>query len=261
MCRYKSRLDKRSGFWQVELTKRAQDLSVFVAPSGHVFKWKVMPFGLANAPVTFQHLMNQGLQRMKQKATVQDLLKREGVTEAYINDVIPGANTVEDHLKLMEDFLRTCGECHTKVKLSKCEFMKESLECFSFELSWRWWSPMKDKVAPILQAKIRDDKTRGVKDILSFLGACNSYRKHVPSFTYSSKLLTDLTKKDKKWHPGEEEAKQFRELKDKLGNIGMLGTPNSEGEFLVITAASLVRAGGTLFQWQKFLEVVACTVP
>ena len=75
--------------------------------------------------------------------------------------------------------------------------------------------------------------TPGIKDIRSFLGACKFYRRHVPNFTYSSHLLTDLTKKDKKCHWGEEEAKQFQELKEKLGNIGMLGTPNSEGEFMV----------------------------
>ena len=48
-CPSKSKLEKRSGFWQVKLTKRAEDLSAFVAPNGQVFKWKVMPFGLANA--------------------------------------------------------------------------------------------------------------------------------------------------------------------------------------------------------------------
>ena len=159
-----------------------------------------MPFSLANAPATFQELMNQGLQRMKRKATVQNLLKRGAVIEPYIDDVLLGADTVEDHLKLVEDFLRTCDECHTKVRLSKCEFMKESLEYLGFEVAWRWWRPVKDKVAPILQATIRDDKTQGVKDYRSCFGACNFYRRHVPNFTYSRHLLTDLTKKDKKWH-------------------------------------------------------------
>ena len=73
-CRLKSNLDKRSGFWQVELIKRAQDLSAFIALNGQVFKWKVMPFGLTNAPATFQDLMNQVVARMKLKSTVQALL-------------------------------------------------------------------------------------------------------------------------------------------------------------------------------------------
>ena len=119
---------------------------------------------------------------------------------------------------------------------------------------------MKDKVGTILQATIRHNKTRGVQDICSFLGACNFYRRHVPNFRYSSHLLTDRTRKNKKWHWGEEEAKQFQELKEKLGNVGMLGTCNSEGELLVITDPSLVGGRGTLFQWQKVPDLVLCTV-
>ena len=133
-CRYKSKLDKRSGFWQVELTKRAQDLSAFVAPNGQLFKWKDVPSCLANAPATSQELINQVLQHMKRKATGQDLLKRRAVTKAYIADVLLSADTVEDLLKVVENFLRTCDVCHTRVKLSKCEFMKESPEVFGFEV-------------------------------------------------------------------------------------------------------------------------------
>ena len=50
-CHYKTKMDKRSGFWQVDLTPNAQGLLAFITPQGRVFKWKVMPFGVANAPV------------------------------------------------------------------------------------------------------------------------------------------------------------------------------------------------------------------
>ena len=101
-----------------------------------------------------------------------------------------------------------------------------------------------------------DDKTRGVKDIPSFAGACNFFRRCVPNFTHSSHLLRDLRKKVKKWHWGEEKAKQFQELKEKLENIGMLETPDSEGEFVVITNGyhQLVDCGGTLFNGRNSLS-------
>ena len=66
-CRYKSKMDKRSGFWQVDLTPNAQDLLAFITPQGRVFKWKVMPFGVANAPALFQELMNKILSILLQK--------------------------------------------------------------------------------------------------------------------------------------------------------------------------------------------------
>ena len=58
-CRYKTKMDKRSGFSQVHLTAAAQELLAFITPKGRVFKWKVMPFGLANVPALFQEMMNK----------------------------------------------------------------------------------------------------------------------------------------------------------------------------------------------------------
>ena len=81
----------------------------------------------------------------------------------------------------MEEFLRTCEEYNTRVKLEKCEFMQEEIEYLGFQVRWRWWRPMNENVAPILKASIRDDKTRGVKDIRAFLGFCNFYGRHIPS--------------------------------------------------------------------------------
>ena len=250
-CRFKSKLDKLSGFWQVELTKRAQDLSAFDAPNGQVFKWKVMPFGLTNAPATFQELMNQVVARMKLKPTVQALLKKGAVIEVYIDDVLLGTDDADDHLRLVEEFLRTCEECNTRVKLEKSEFMQEEIEYLGFQVGWRWWRPVKEKVAPILKASIRDDKTRGVKDIRAFLGSCNFYRRHIPTFTYSSHLLTDLTKKNVPWKWTPEHEAQFQEIKEKLSSLRLLGTPAPDGEFVVITDASPVGGGGTLLQWQR----------
>ena len=58
-CRYKTKMDKCSGFWQVGQTAAAQELLAFITPKGRVFKWKVVPFGVANAPALFQELMNK----------------------------------------------------------------------------------------------------------------------------------------------------------------------------------------------------------
>ena len=58
-CRNKTKMDKRSGFGQVDLTFNAQELLAFITPQVRVFKWKVMPFGVANAAALFQELMNK----------------------------------------------------------------------------------------------------------------------------------------------------------------------------------------------------------
>ena len=175
----------------------------------------------------------------------------------YIDDVLLGTDDADDHLRLVEEFLRTSEECNTRVKLEKCEFMQEKIEYLGFQVGWRWWRPVKEKVAPILKASICDDKTRGVKDIRAFLGSCNFYRRHIPTFTYSSHLLTDLTKKTVPWKWTPEHEAQFQEIKEKLSSLRLLGTPEPDGEFLVITDASLVGGGGTLLQWQRITGAAA----
>ena len=120
------------------MTKRADDLSVFVAPRGQFFNSKVWPSGLAHAPATFQDHMNQVLQGVKQKTTVQELLTRGAFIEGYVDDLLLRAGTVEAHVRLVEECLRTCDEAHTKIKVSKCEFMEESRKYLGFEVSWRW---------------------------------------------------------------------------------------------------------------------------
>ena len=71
-CRYKTKMDKRSGFWQVDVTAAAQELLAFITPKGRVFKWKVMPFGVANAPALFQEVMNKILYILRRRPLLQE---------------------------------------------------------------------------------------------------------------------------------------------------------------------------------------------
>ena len=70
-CRYKTKMNKCSGLWQVDLTAAAQELLSFVTPKGRVFKWKVMPFGVASAPALFQELMNKILYILRRRPLVR----------------------------------------------------------------------------------------------------------------------------------------------------------------------------------------------
>ena len=103
-CRYKEEIDKRSGFWQVDLTPNAQELLAFITPQGRVFKPKVMPFGVANAPALFQELMNKILFIVRRKPVVQQLISRGAQMEAHIDDPCLGINTKQDHLILLREF-------------------------------------------------------------------------------------------------------------------------------------------------------------
>ena len=73
-CRYKTKMDKRSGFSHVDLTPNVRELLAFITPQERVFKRKVMPFGVANAPAPFQGLMNKILSILRRRPVVQELI-------------------------------------------------------------------------------------------------------------------------------------------------------------------------------------------
>ena len=244
-CRYKTKMDKRSGFWQVDLTAAAQELLAFITPKGRVFKWKVMPFGVANAPALFQELMNKILYILRRRPLVQELISRGAEMEAHIDDVSLGTNTKEDHVLLLREFFTVCQENHLRIKLEKCEFMKEEMEYLGFDVGYGWWKPAASKMQPLQDMQIRDDPKKGLHDVRSFVGACNFYRRHIHNFTYSSAPLTDLIKKTTPWRWTSREEECFQELKKKIASSNCLGMPRPEGEIVVITDASDV--GGVWF--------------
>ena len=79
----------------MDLTPNGQQLLAFITPQRRVFEWKVMPFGVANAPALFQELMNKILSILCRRAGVQELISRGAQMEAHIDDVCLGTNTQE----------------------------------------------------------------------------------------------------------------------------------------------------------------------
>ena len=116
-CRYKTKMDNRSGFWQVDPITAAQELLAFISPEGRVFKWKVMPFGVANAPALFQELMKKILYILRRTPLVQELISRGAEMQAHIDDVNLGTNTQEDDVLLFREFFIVCQEEHLRIKL------------------------------------------------------------------------------------------------------------------------------------------------
>ena len=84
-------------------TRAAHNLLAFVTPKGRVFRWKAMPFCVANAPALFQETINEILYVLRCRPLVQELLSRGARMEAHINDVSLGTNTQQDHILLLQE--------------------------------------------------------------------------------------------------------------------------------------------------------------
>ena len=210
-----------------------------------------MPFGVANAPASFQQLMNKILSILSRRPVVQELISLGAQMEAHTDDVCLGTNTQEGHLPLFGEFFAVCQENHPGLRLEKCEFMQETMQYLGFDIGYRWWTPAASKAKPLMDAKVRhEDQKKGLHDVRSFIGACNFYRRHNKHLTYTSAILTDLIKKTTTWRSGLQEQQAFDELKDKVANAKCLAVTRAQRDIILVTGASNVGGGGTLFQWQ-----------
>ena len=123
--------------------------------------------------------------------------------EAHINGVFLGANTQEYHLILLGEVFAVCQENQPKLKLERCEFMRETMQYLGFYIGYGWWTRAASKATPLMDAQVRhEDPKRGLHDVRSFIGACNFYRSHIKNFTYTSAILTDLIRKITTWRWG-----------------------------------------------------------
>ena len=215
-------MDQCSGFSQVDLTAAAQELLAFTTPKGPVFKWKVMPFGVANAPALFQELMNKILYTLRRRPLVQELISRGAEMEAHIDDVSLDTNSQKDHVLLLREFSIVCQENHPRIKLEISESMKEEMEYLGFDAGYGWWKPAASKMQPVQDMQIWNDPKKGLHDVRSIVGACNFLRRHINNFTDSSAPLTDLIKKTTPWKWTAREEGCFQWLKKKIASSSCL---------------------------------------
>ena len=167
--------------------------------------------------------MNKILYILRRRPLVQELVSRGAEMEAHIDDVRLGTNTQEDHILLLQQFFTVCQENHLRIKLEKCEFMREEIEYLGFDVGCGWWKPAASKMQPLQDMQIRDDPKKGLHDVRSFIGACNFYRCHIHNFTYSSAPLTDLIKKTEPWRWTDKEEACFQQLKRKISSTNCPG--------------------------------------
>ena len=130
--------------------------------------------------------------------------------------------------------------------------MQETMQYLGFDVGYGWWTSAASKAKPLMDAKVQHEAPKkGPHDVRSFVGACNFYRRHIKNFTYTSAILMDLIKKSTTWRWGPQGQKASDEPKDKVANPKCLGVPRAQGEIIMVTNASNVGGGGTLFQWQR----------
>ncbi|XP_078246503.1 uncharacterized protein LOC144588161 [Pogona vitticeps] len=232
-CQFISSLDLVKGYWQLRIDPRDQEKTAFCSPFG-LYEFRVLSFGLRNAPATFQRLMDQTL------AGLSDF------TVAYIDDIGIFSNTWEDHLIHLELVLQRLSAAGLTVKASKCQLGSPEIKYLGHMVGGGVIKPLEAKVEAVRDWPRPNTK----KKVKSFLGLVGYYRKFIPRFSEIAAPLTDLTRKTADdripWTSDCEAA--FQRLKEALINYPVLRAPDFDREVIIYTDASNSGVGAVLCQ-------------
>ena len=229
-AKFVSKLYLLKDYWQVPLTTRAKEISVFATPDG-LYQYKVMPFGMKNAPATFQCLINTVISGL------------EGCN-AYSDDVVIYSDTWEKHLEHVRTVMLRLTEVKLTVNLVKSEFGGAHIVFLGHMVGQGQVRPVDAKVQAVASFPIPSNR----KQLMCFLGMTGYYRKFCRNLSSVAAPLTDLLKKDKKYVWDDKCEKAIMKIKTLLLTAPVLTTPDYQKPFKVHVDASDYGAGAVLLQ-------------
>ncbi|XP_071115973.1 uncharacterized protein [Haliotis cracherodii] len=234
-CKYLTKIDVSKAYWQIPMEESSKELTAFITPDG-LYQWKVMPFGVVNAPAVFSRLMRQVLHSIPN-------------TDNYIDDIIEGTEEWSPHVVSLRDIFTRLRQFHLTARPSKVKIGYKQLEFLGHRVGSGLIQPEGKNVEKILNVERPQTK----KQVRALLGLTGYYRKFIPNYAAIAVPLTDLTKKGKSnkvvWTESQELA--FTTLKTHMSSFPILKLPDLEKTFLVRSDASDVGIGAVLLQEQE----------
>ena len=227
-----STLDLACGYWQVEMDPADKEKTSFTTPFG-LHQFRVMPFGLSNAPGTFQRLMSLVLSGLCWSTCL-----------VYLDDIIIFSQTVDEHLQRLRDVLQRLKDAGLKIKPSKCQLLRKSVLYLGHIVSEKDVEVDPKKTSCVHSWQVPNDR----ECLRKFLGFASYYRKFIPSFAQIASPLHSLTEKAKPWQWSQQCNEAFDQLKEKLLSPPILSFPQFDKVFVVDTDASQHGLGAVLSQ-------------
>jgi hypothetical protein len=232
-ARYFTKLDVRWGFNNVRMKKGDEWKAAFRTNRG-LFEPLVMFFGLTNSPATFQTMMND---------IFRDLIT-EGFVVVYLDDILIFTETIEQHRAITKRVLQLLKENQLFLKPDKCEFEKTKVEYLGVVISHNSVEMDPVKIAGVAEWPEPTNK----KEVQSFLGFTNFYRRFIRDFSHHARPLFDLTKNDVKYHWSPEAQSAFDALKAQITSAPILTSPDNSAPFRIEADSSDFATGAVLSQ-------------
>ena len=228
---YFSKLDLLQGYHQIRMHSDDIPKTAFRTHHGH-YEFKVMSFGLCNAPSSFQATMNQ---------IFQPYLRRFIIV--FFDDILIYSRSMDDHLRHLDITFQVLFVNQFVLKLSKCYFAQPQVEYLGHLVSHKGVEPLPSKISAIQQWPT----PHTTKAVRSFLGLAGFYRRFIQGYaTLAAPLVKATTLDPFQWTPEAQLA--FEKLKLALSSAPVLALPDFSIPFTVKTDASGVGMGAILSQ-------------
>lgn len=225
-----STLDLFSGFWQIPLANEDREKATFVTTDG-TYCFNVMPFGLCNAPATFQRMMNE-------------LLGDLDYVVVYIDDIMIFSEDNEKHCQHLEEIFKRISAANLSISGKKCVIGTDEVKFLGFKVGNGCFKPDEAKIEAIRKLSPPVDVT-GVR---SFVGMLRFYERFIPDFAKRSRCLYDLLKKSVEFVWTNERQAAFDDLKHALSEAPVIVAYDSSRPTRLMTDASEENVGAVLMQ-------------
>jgi len=174
------------------------------------YEFRVMPFGLCNAPATFQRLMETVLAGLTRSSCM-----------VYLDDILVIGKSFDEHLQNLKQVFQRLRDAALRLKPAKCHLLAQQVEYLGYVVTEHGISADPKKVEAIQSFPVPSD----LRSLRSFLGLASYYRRFIPSFSKIANPLFALTKKDVafEWSPSCQDA--FNTLQRLLTEAPVLAFP------------------------------------
>ena len=231
-AKYFTKLDLRSGYWQVEMEETDKAKTAFTVGNLGFYECNRMAFGLTNVPATFQRLMVRCMGAMNLKECL-----------IFLDDILVFSSNFEEHLERLEAVFSRLRQHGLKLKPSKCEFFKNRVQYLGHVVSESGVQTDPEKISALASWPEPDN----IKSLRSFLGFTGYYRRFIKDYAKIVKPLnyllvghpthTPVSKKKKVsvlWEWGETQQCAFNTIKEKLSSPPVLAYADFSKPFVCI---------------------------
>lgn len=238
-----TKLDLKNSFWLIPLARESRKYTGF-SVDGHIYQFKVVPFGLQSSSSALVRAMQSILD------------KYDNFCIHYIDDILIFSETIEihiNHLIIILDALDTAG---LKLNIEKCEFYQSSVKYLGYKIGQEGISIGAERIQEIKEYP----RPKNLKTLRGFLGVLNYYKKFIPKLSELEVPLIELLRKNIKWEWDDRRETAFQTLKQNFHQNLLLHSPDFTLPFIVRTDASNHVLAAELVQIQAGIETPICFI-